>query len=302
MDRIATIPLQRIMTDGIQRSQSRLGETQQDLATGRRVHSYADLGSNAVRSISAHSMLSRHKAEMQVSKHVETTLGLYDTHLTNMDNQLTEMRTQMLTALGNEDGTGLQEVFEGAFERFRDSLNADEGGVYLFGGSSSEVEPFMPQDFQAAQWNPTANSFRSDGNRAKATIGENHTMTFGIGAREVGEKIYDAFRTLSQAAPFTDGELPWGNKTAIRAALEQLDEGLAVLRNVNGENGRKMAKLDAITEAAEKRSLVFERIISESEDADLGKVATDLAKHQASLQASYSVFARLSSLNLTNYL
>ncbi|WP_234041654.1 flagellin [Erythrobacter aureus] len=290
------------MTDGIQRSQSRLGETQQDLATGRRVHSYADLGSNAVRSISAHSMLSRHKAEMQVSKHVETTLGLYDTHLTNMDNQLTEMRTQMLTALGNEDGTGLQEAFEGAFERFRDSLNADEGGVYLFGGSSSEVKPFMPKDFQAAQWNPTVNAFRSDGNQAKATIGENHTMTFGIGAREAGEQIYDAFRTLSQAAPFKDGEMTWGNKTAIRTALEQLDDGLGKLRNVNGENGRKMAKLDAITEAAEKRSLVFERIISESEDADLGKVATDLAKHQASLQASYSVFARLSSLSLTNYL
>ncbi len=302
MDRIATIPLQRIMTDGIQRSQARLGEAQEDLATGRRVHTYSDLGADAVRSISAHSMLSRHKAEMQVSKHVETTLGLYDTHLTNMDNQLTEMRTQMMTAIGNEDGTGLQEAFEGAFDRFRDSLNADEGGNYLFGGSSTEVKPFTVADFADAQANPAANAFRNDGNKAKASIGENQTMTFGITAIEAGEQIYDAFRALSAAGPFTDGQLPPAQKTAIQNALQQLDDGLGTLRNVNGENGRKQAKLEVVNEAAERRSLVFERIISESEDADLGKVAMNLSKHQASLQASYSVFSRLSSLNLTNYL
>jgi len=47
---------------------------------------------------------------------------------------------------------------------------------------------------------------------------------------------------------------------------------------------------------------VLNDIIAANEDADLGQVAVDLAQQRATLEASYSVFAQLSQLNLTKYL
>ena len=60
MNRVATIPLQRTMADAIQRAQQKLATTQTTLATGKKAQDYASLGTEAVRTMSAHSMLAKH--------------------------------------------------------------------------------------------------------------------------------------------------------------------------------------------------------------------------------------------------
>lgn len=301
MTRVATIPLQRTMADAIQRAQQNLAKTQTSLSTGKKAQDYAGLGTEAVRTMSARSMLAKQDAQAVVSKHVTTTLAIYDTHVTGLDNALIDLRTRMATAIGTEDSSGLQETIKGAFEQFRSSLNAKEGGIALFGGSRTDVLPFTPESLADVAATPASDAFRNDDVRAVAHLAEGTSVTYGITASDLGAQIYEAFRTLAAAGPIGE-RLTDAQKTALQDAIVQIDTGSVGLRAANAENGRKQARVETLGERAEQRSLVLNDIIAANEDADLGQVAVDLAQQRATLEASYSVFAQLSQLNLTKFL
>ena len=301
MNRVATIPLQRTMADAIQRAQQKLAVTQTALSTGKKAQDYASLGTEAVRTMSAHSMLARQDAQAVVSKHVTTTLAIYDAHVTGLDNALIDLRTQMVTAIGTDDSPGLQESIKGAFEHFRTSLNASEGGLSLFSGSRTDVRPFIPETLDDVAATPAADAFQNDDVKASAHLAEGTTVTYGLTASELGTGIYEAFRTLAAAGPIGE-RLTEPQKAALQDAVAQLDAGSVELRAVNAENGRRQSRVETLGERAEHRALVLKDIIAANEDADLGQVAVDLAQQKATLEASYSVFAQLSQLNLTKYL
>ena len=301
MNRVATIPLQRTMADAIQHAQQKLSVTQTALSTGKKAQDYAGLGTEAVRTISAQSLLSRQEAQASVSKHVGTTLGIYDTHITGLDNAIGDLRTQMVTAIGNDSSGGLQDMIQGAFDQFRNSLNAAEGGSSLFGGSRADTAPFTPKSLDEVATTTAEDAFVNDNVRATANLADGRQVTFGITASDVGTGIYEAFRTLAAAGPFGD-RMTDAQKDALQEAIGQLDNGLPQLRNINAENGRKQSQLETLAERAGQRALLLEDIIASNLDADLGQVAVDLAQQKATLEASYSVFAQLAGLNLTKYL
>ena len=301
MTRVATIPLQRTMADAIQRAQQSLAKTQTSLSTGKKAQDYAGLGTEAVRTMSARSMLAKQDAQAVVSKHVTTTLAIYDAHVTGLDDALIDLRTRMATAIGTEDSSGLEETIKGAFDQFRSSLNAKEGGIALFSGSRTDVLPFAPETLAEVATTPTSDAFRNDDVRAVAHLAEGTSVTYGITASDLGGGIYEAFRTLANVGPIGQ-RLTDAQKTALQDAIGQLDSGSVGLRAANAENGRKQARVETLGERAEQRSLVLNDIIAANEDADLGQVAVDLAQQRATLEASYSVFAQLSQLNLTKFL
>ncbi|MXP10418.1 flagellin [Pseudoblastomonas halimionae] len=301
MTRVATIPLQRTMADAIQRAQQSLAKTQTSLSTGKKAQDYAGLGTEAVRTMSARSMLAKQDAQAIVSKHVTTTLAIYDTHVTGLDNAFIDLRTRMATAIGTDDSSGLKETIKSAFEQFRSSLNAKEGGIALFGGSRTDVLPFTPESLADVAATPASDAFRNDDVRAVAHLAEGTSVTYGITASDLGAEIYEAFRTLAAAGPIGE-RLTDAQKTALQNAVAQIDAGSVGLRAANAENGRKQARVETLGERAEQRSLVLNDIIAANEDADLGQVAVDLAQQRATLEASYSVFAQLSQLNLTKFL
>jgi flagellar hook-associated protein 3 FlgL len=120
-------------------------------------------------------------------------------------------------------------------------------------------------------------------------------------ASEVGADLYQAFRTLAEAGSIGTTPTP-AQAAKMNEALGQIDMGLAQVRTVNADNGRKLAQVDTLATRAEERSLLWKDIVSENEDADLAQVAIDLTRQKMVLEASYSVFAQLSKLSLISYL
>jgi flagellar hook-associated protein 3 FlgL len=301
MTRVATIPLQRTMAGAISRAQEQLAITQNQLSTRKKAATFADLGTEAVRNLSAHSLLARQDAQATVSKRVGTTLSLYQANLEGIDDAMSGLRTSLMNAVGTGDSAGLQEAIQTAFSQFRTSLNASEGGTPLFGGSQTDQTPFSVDTLAQAATTPGASAFHNDTVRANARVADGVDVSYGIGASEIGANLYEAFRTLGQGgdigAKLTDTQVD-----AIKQAVAQLNTGLGDLRAVNAENGRKQNQVDTLATRGEQRSLVLQGVIQDNEDADLGQVAIDLAQQKTVLEASYSVFAQLSGLNLTAYL
>ena len=300
MNRVATIPLQRTMSDSIARTQSKLAVTQMQLSTGVKAQNFAALGTEAVRNVSARSLLANQEAYGKVANRLGTTLAIYDANISGVESVAADLRLGMMNAIGTGKGAGLQEAIEAAFDQFRSSLNASQDGMSLFGGAQTDA-PFKPKTLADTSGLDPAQAFANDDVRASARVADNLDVTFGITASEIGTDMLAAFRTLAEAGDI--GETPTAAQLeTLRTVLGQVDTALSGVRAVNAGNGRRQAQVETLATRADERTLVLSDIISRNEDADLGQVAIDLAQQKAMLQASYSVFAQLSELSLVNFL
>ncbi|MBB6124124.1 flagellin [Sphingobium subterraneum] len=301
MARVATIPLQATMASAIQRSQAALAVTQQQIATGKKAQDYASLGTQSARILSARSMIARQEAHAAVADQVGTTLSIYDASMSTIDSAVSDLRQNMLQAIGTGQTTGLQALIDGAFHQFRVSLNSTERGVALYGGAQTLDTPFQVDTLAGLVGTTDADVFANDAVRASAEVSEGLTVQYGLVASEVGSGLYQAFRTLAEAG--TLGTTPTAAQSAkLNEALGQIDNGLAQLRVANADNGRMQGEVETLAKRAEQRSLLWQDIVSKNEDADLSSVAIDLARQKMVLEASYSVFAQLSKLSLVGYL
>ncbi|MBB5713674.1 flagellin [Sphingomonas aerophila] len=300
MTRIATIPLQQSMSDAIQRSQQKLAVSQAQLSTGKKAPDFASLGAQAVRNLSAHSLVSREKAHSEVASQVGTTLSIYDSNISAIETMASDLKQSATAAIGTQDSTGLQDAINAAFAQFRSSMNATAGGVPIFSGSQTSL-PFTPEKLADTAGLAPSNAFTNDQVRASARVGDGIDVQYGVTASELGTDMLAAFRTLAEAGTF--GDRPTEAQTqALRSAIGQIGDALGNIRGVNAENGRKQAQLETLGTRADQRSLIYQDVIGRNEDADLGQVAIDLAQQQAVLQASYVVFGKLSGLSLADYL
>ncbi|WP_213982156.1 flagellin [Sphingomonas sp. dw_22] len=301
MARVATIPLQRTMSDAIQRAQEKLAVSQTQLNTTKKAPDFASLGTETVRNLSAHSLLARQDAQSTVSKRVGTTLSLYQGQIEGIQDSIEDLKQQITSTVGTGQSTGLQEAIEAAFGQLRAALNSSEGGTPLFGGSQTSVSPFAPSTLADAATITADNAFKDDGVLASARIADGVDVTYGISASALGKGIYEAFRTLAQAGDIganpTDAQMD-----ALKQVVGQFDTGLGDLRAVNAENGRKQNQVESLTKRGDERSLLLNGVIETNEDADLGQVAIDIAQQTTVLQASYSVFAQLAGLSLVTYM
>ena len=301
MTRVSTMGFQQTLTAGIAHAQQQLQLNQTQLATGKKATDYASLGSDGVQSISARSLQARQTAYVTATTGVGNTLSLYSNSINAIDTAASTLRSQVLAALGSGQSAGLDDSLNTAFDQVRSSLNVAVDGVPLFGGSQTGVEPFRPATFsETATADPTT-AFANDNVRSSARIGDGVTLQYGITASDVGTNLLAAFSTLASAGPIGT-TLTDAQKTALTTAVGQIDAGLTQVRAVNAENGSRQAEVETMASRASDRESLLASTISTSEDADLGQVAIDIAQNKTVLEASYSVFSQLASLNLGLFL
>lgn len=301
MNRVATTQLNSVMMGSLQRTQSLLAAGQAQLATGKKAQHYSQLGGDAIRALSANALLERQEGYKASAGNTTTTLKFYDANLSDLEKSMTNLRQKVMDSLGISDGRDLAANIEAAFDDFKTIMNTKVNGRSLFGGSQTDTKPLKPETLSDTIGLDPADAFANDQVRGSARVGDDLDVEYGIVASDFAGKFIDAFGALADlgelSSPLTDAE-----RTALFAAVDTLDAGLMDVRTVNGENGRKMAYVEQIGKRAEDRSMLMTEVIGETENADLGQVAVDMAQYKLTLEASYSVFAQLNGLSLVNYL
>lgn len=293
--------MQRTLFDAMQRSQQKLTQSQVQLATGKKAQTYADLGTEAVRTLTARSLLARQDAHGIVAKRLDTTLAIQDANISSIESSTESMRVELLKAIGTGQSAGLQEAIDAAFQHVRSALNANEGGVQIFAGSQTDQRPFIPQQLSDLVGLPIAEAFGNDGVRASARVAEGLDVEFGVLASDLGSKIMEGFKTLAEMGPIDETVSP-AQVATLGEAMTKIEEGLVQIRSINAENGRKQAQIETLGARAEDRAILLKDLISRNEDADLSEVATEITQRRTVLEASYTVYAQLSGLSLLQFL
>lgn len=301
MSRVATIPMHRTLFDAISRSQQKLSATQLQLTTGKKAQNYADLGTEAVRTLTARSLVARQEAQGTVAKRLGTTMAIQDANISNVESSADSMRVEILKAVGTGQSAGLQEAIDAAFQQIRSALNANEGGVPLFAGSQTDQLPFKPEKLADLVGLPIPNAYANDGVRASARVSDGLDVEFGVLADDLSTKIMEGFRTLAEMGTIGEEVTP-AQIATLGTAVQQIEEGLVQVRSINAENGRKQAQIETLETRSEDRAILLKDLISRNEDANLAEVASELTQRRAVLEASYTVFSQLSNLSLVQFL
>lgn len=302
MARIATLAMQNTLASAMARSQESLAESQLALASGKKATDYAGLGADAVRTLSARSLLSQQESYQANTSRLSTTLALYDANLTDLDDSLTDFRTEIYTAIGAGNYPNLDTLIENAFAELKNTLNATESGVPLFAGSQTSKEPFTPDSLDDLIGLDPADAFANDSVIQSSRVGQGIDLDYGILASDVGTKLVQAFKTLAEGGPYDTDELTAEQIATLETALGELDTGMKDLRAANSTNGQNQNRIDTMSDRAEERTTLLTELVGKVEDADLAQVALDISNRQTVLEASYSVYAKLQDMSLVNYI
>ena len=96
--------------------------------------------------------------------------------------------------------------------------------------------------------------------------------------------------------------LATNNTDGLDTAIGQLDTALSQINNARADLGARANRLDTIKEGLELLNLNTETLRSDFEDADLAKVASELATLQTNLEASFATLTRQFETSLLNFL
>jgi len=84
--------------------------------------------------------------------------------------------------------------------------------------------------------------------------------------------------------------------------LENLDAGIQHLLNLRASVGAKAVRLETTASRLIDMELSFTKLLSDTEDADITKLATDLASQESNYQASLAASARIIQPSLLDFL
>ncbi len=301
MTRIATIPLQRTLSGAVQQAQRRLADTQLQLNSGKKAKDLAALGGAAVRTLSARTALATQAAQSAATSRLGTTLSLYEVNITAIDTVASDLKTQLMAAVGTGSTATLPGSIDSAFSQIRSALNATDGFEPLFGGAQGDEVSFKPATLADTIGVTPESAFGNDDVRAAAPVGGGATLTYGITARDLGSGLLAAFQTLAAAGPI--GDTPTAaQRDALNSAIGQIDAALPQVRGLNASNGLRQTQMATLASRADDRAALLQKLVSDNEDADYGEISMALTQQKTMLEASYAVFGQVSSLSLVNYL
>lgn len=307
MTRVSSFGLTQTLLSDLQRNQNRVAEGQVQINSGKKTESYQGISRQVETLLGAKSLRTRSFNYLDVIAEVKGRFEFNDLHLGSMDGEMEVLRTQMLSAIAVDQTAGFSEVLEQALTSIINSLNTKVGGVYLFGGTRTDVPPVTIStvaELEAAA--SAAAVFQNSQTKTAVRVDESVTMEFGLLADEIATPLLDVIRDLAAfnsgpSGPI-DGKLTAAQRTFLEGELTKLDSATNKLDQFITINGVRMNRLDAVEDRVTSNITFLTGFISDIEDIDITEAILNLNADQAALQASFSALSTLFDVSLLDFI
>lgn len=279
--------------------QSSVVQTQQQIATGRRILTPSDDPVAAARVLDvsqAQSVNTQYGLNRQTAA---SALGLVDGTLSGVTDLLLNVKSTVVSA---GDGTLNDTQRSDIAIQLKSDLTSllglantrDAQGNYMFSGYQTSTPPFV----QTA----TGALYQGDQGQQLLQVDATRQMavnTPGQAAFQGGGQ--DIFQTLTSLVNLL--QTPGAPNLATLTGLSNnVDLALNNLMSVRASVGSRMQELDALNSVGSNRDLQYSQTLSGLQDLDYAKAATLLSQQQTTLQAAQQSFVKISGLSLFNYL
>jgi flagellar hook-associated protein 3 FlgL len=287
--------------------QTRLAKSQAQLAQGKQIINPSDAPDKAATIQRLNSVLSRQASYQTSLNNVKSRLDGEETALNSATDLIIRVKEISVQAANDTLGPQNRQALATEMQALRDQLlslanTQDSNGNYLFSGSKVSQPAFAVD----ASGFPT---YQGDQTRMQVSIGDQRSIA-------VNRTGTDAFVTVARtdAQGITQGvgffqsvdELIAGirgsNQKAMQQGIGEMDKLLQGLSMAQSAVGSDQATLEQQSSVIDATTLNLKTTLSSVQDLDYASAVTTMNQQMLSLEAAQSSFARISQLNLFNFI
>ncbi len=291
--RAGTSQTQSFILEQITKNNAKYVDITEQITTGQKTQRYSGIADQAALTVN---LANSEEMLNQYIKSAETTnsrISAQANSLSTILDIVTDFRAQLLQAMTSEQSTAgrIDLVAEGNIEQMEAALNADLGGVYLFGGVKNDTPPV---DLSDTIRNNAGTYYSGAAELMQSRVDSNTVVEYGVTADFEGFK--DLIRGMQRVASAPN------SLTELETALDEINSSLDMLTQLEAEMGHQMKVVErSITRNSGTKATVVNQL-SGLRDVDISAAMVELTQRQTILQASYSVIAKQTELTLLNFI
>lgn len=301
MTRVTPATLNSGVMAGLQSSLSRLQQTQEQLASGRRLSRPSD---SPVDTVAAMQLRAERKQADQLSRNIDdgmSWLNTTDHALGRTGTLLNRVRSLVLAGASSTNGAEERRAMAAEVDQLREAVigvaNTTFLGRPVFAGTQDTANAF----------DPATGAYIGNSSTVNRTISPDATSGT-VGVSVPGDR---AFTTLLHDANAPGGAglltristaLRSGDLTALGTSLSELDTASEALRSTQTTVGARTNRLLAVQASGEIRADAVTAKLSSVEGIDLAKTITDLTLQQTAYQAALGAAAKVVQPSLMDFL
>jgi flagellar hook-associated protein 3 FlgL len=305
--KISTTYLFDRATSQMAASQAKLSKSQAQLATGKQVIAPSDAPDQAASIERFKSLIAKQNSYETALNAVETRLQTEETALTSVSTLLIRMKELSIQAASDTLGPKDREVLAIEMRGLRDQAlslanTQDSNGNYLFGGSRVKQAPFVADGIHSPE-------YRGDQTQMQVSVGDQRTVLLNRSGAETFARVVrtnekgDATGVgFFQVMDDMIASMKSSDHASMERGLGELDQLQSNMSLALAEVGTDRNVIDAQRSVIEETRLSLKNMLSGVEDLDYASAITDMNKQMMSLEAAQSSFAKISQLNLFNYI
>lgn len=274
-----------------------MSDAERQVATGLRLARLSQDPLGTAAAVVEHANLDRLEAYKGAGDAASYRLGLADTVLSDILNQLTAAQTTALSARGSAPTQAQRDAAANELLAIRDALMGDINtrfqGAYLFSGSSVTTAPYVVSG-------GAISAYQGDTDASVIDIGSDRTVasTFDGGQIFQGSDtvhILDALTDLAAAISIND-------QAAIDAGVQALGRAFDRATSAQARIGNDLKTLDETRSLMSAARIGSVARLSTIEDADLAEAGSRLAQAQTAYRAALAAMATIGRISLMDYL
>lgn len=278
---------------GLQGNISKLGETQVRLSSGKNFQRPSESPTGTVESMQFRSDIAASKQYSRNADDGVGWLGVTDTALTSIIEQVRRARDLVLQGMsaGSATAPGARDAIAAEVGNIRSAAIGLANTTYLdrpvFGGTTTGRQAF---DSTGGYVGDAGTVLRTVGDGQQVRVDTDGSTVFGSGAGQVFTVLADVADHMANDPNSLGADLD-----RIDVVLETLTAGLASV-------GARTNQLEYARQVADDRVLDLTSQLSDVEDIDLPKTLTDLQLQQTAYQAALAAGARVVQPSLVDFL
>lgn len=300
LSRVTQGTLTRVTVDNLQSSLDKLQKIQEKLSSGKEVNRPSDGPSETVAALHYRSDIARTNQYSRNADDGMAWLGLADSTLTSMLDQI--RRARDLTLQGSNASMSAEErdAMAAEIDTIRQGLigqsNTDYLGHPIFAGTySNPAGNTVAYDTNGVFQGDTGNVYRNVGKGTQMAVNVNGPQVFGTGAASL-------FNVLGQISSDLRSTNPSDTANLSQVDLGNLDTAVNNIQNTLADVGARYSRLETIKNQNDERVVNLKSSLSTVEDIDLPKTITDLQLQQVAYQAALSASAKMIQPSLVDFL
>jgi flagellar hook-associated protein 3 FlgL len=280
----------------INQSQNSLNNSQVQISSGYVSQTFDGLEGNIEQFISLNAQVTRLQNYQQGNSVVTSKLQTTNTAINQTIQVTNSIKSLIVTQMsGTSNSASFLQQLKSSQDSLISQLNITYQGNYVFGGSNTNTPPVItPIPSPVETGVPDASYYQGSTQNTSFRIADGQLLENTIRADDPAfQKIFAAIsRALNSG----------GGGEALTQAQDLLDEGMQGLIGLQASANATLVRVRQVDTQNETVRIYYKALAESMSKSDIVALSTKVAQDQSILQASFSVFARISSLNLANYL